>query len=117
MSVASEDIDVIYAGEVALGVLDADECARAGARMKDDAAFAAMVSEWRRTLAPLSAAISPVAPPPALKKRLAHALFAGEERRCRHDLHRSRGLWRTMAVTAAALAIVAIAALYYVVIS
>ena len=62
------------AGEYVLGVLGADERRAAATRVASDRGFAAEVTWWETRLAPLVAAIAPVAPPAYVWARIRAAL-------------------------------------------
>ena len=113
MNDSARDIDAIYAGELALGVLDAEERARAAARVEQDADFAKLVLAWSGRLAPLGGEIGPVEPPAGLRRRVATAVFASEDRKRRARLRAARSFWRFAATAMAALAITAVFALAY----
>jgi len=113
MSEAPEDIDAIYAGEYVLGVLNADERARVETRMRDDPAFASLVYFWYENLSPLALEAGTLAPPEALKKRIAATLFSADNRRVRARMRASLAFWRFAAAAMTVLAVIAIAALFY----
>ena len=58
---AKRDLD-IFAGEYALGTLDAEMRSEAEKLKASDAAFARAVSEWEERLSPLIEAVPPVKP-------------------------------------------------------
>ena len=64
------DYDLL-AGEYVLGTLDGDAAADAARLLATDPAFAAAVRAWEERLAPLAAAVPPVAPAPQLWDRIA----------------------------------------------
>lgn len=64
----AEERDAL-AGEYVLGTLEAREAEAARAMIARDAAFARLVADWERRLAPLQALAAPEAPPPALWAR------------------------------------------------
>lgn len=64
-----EDIDML-AAEYVLGTLPAGERASVAARRARDAGLDTAISAWQRRLAPLDAAVEPVAPPSDLFTRI-----------------------------------------------
>lgn len=74
----SRDKD-IFAAELALGVLDADERAEALRLRQQDRNFDAAVEEWESVLAPLAETVPEVAPPSSLLNRI-EARLAGPGR-------------------------------------
>jgi anti-sigma-K factor RskA len=97
------------AGEYVLGVLDADERARAQARIASEPAFARAVAWWENRLAPLAARVAPVEPPATIWPRIAHLIGATETPR--RSAWNSVGLWRGAALGAFALAAASLVAL------
>jgi len=99
--------DDLLAGELVLGVLDADQRRAAYLRTESDPAFAERVAAWERRLAPLAASIEPAEVPthvwPQLRMRLGWTSSA-----TRGATWQSVGLWRTVAGLAAAAAVAAI---------
>jgi anti-sigma-K factor RskA len=75
---SEEDMPDLAAAEHALGVLSGAERAEAEARMARDPAFAAEVEAWRERLAPMSAEIADVAPPPGLWSSIEQRLPAND---------------------------------------
>jgi anti-sigma-K factor RskA len=67
-----------FAAEHALGVLDADERARAEHRMAREPAFAADVEAWTARLAPMLDEIRPVEPRATVWRRIERALPAND---------------------------------------
>lgn len=67
--------DDLLAAELALGVLEFDERARAQARAAWDPAFAAKVAEWEARLADMAAEVPAVPPPPSARRRILRELF------------------------------------------
>jgi len=116
----SEELDdsEALAAEYVLGTLDREERQRAQARLATDHAFARMVDDWSRRLAPLSEAVPPVEPPPTAWAAIEAALPA--ERRATRapprplsswaSIWRSLGFWRW--ATGGAVALAAGLALY-----
>lgn len=113
MSGSDEDAD-LCAAEYVLGVLERAEARIIEAQAERDPALLAAIADWEDQLAPLSATVDPVAPPPDLWARLALATGAGTaEPRGRPPSRpgalvrtwRNAGLWR--AATAGALALAA----------
>ena len=99
------------AAEYVLGTLEAAARREAEALAARDPAFAALVAEWERHLAPLADDIQPVAPPSGLLARLENILdilgspraatpTAPQLRRAR----RARTAWRFSALSAGAIA-------------
>ena len=112
---AKRDLD-IFAGEYALGSLDADERAEAEHLLQSDAEFARKVREWEQRLSPLAEAEEPTQPPDSAWARIAAAIpaeavsassplsdLAGQL----VELKRSLSMWRfaTMSAMAAAIAL------------
>lgn len=62
------------AAEYVLGTLEAREADAARALIERDAAFAGLVADWERRLAPLLALAAPEAPPPGLWARIEASL-------------------------------------------
>ena len=97
------------AAEFALGLLEGDELARAGALAATDAAFRDEVARWSGRFAPLFDEVEPVEPPPhvieAIRQRIggtSHSLQAQPSNV--HHLRRRLNVWRGFAVGASALA-------------
>lgn len=65
-----EDGRAALAGEYVLGTLDARTTKSVEAALAQDPGFAALVADWERRLAPLSALAMPEAPPPGLWERI-----------------------------------------------
>ena len=72
-SAVPEELQVL-AGEYVLGVLDAAEMRAVRRRSMADPAFAAVIGEWERRLAPMVNAIGLSAPPDALWERIEQAI-------------------------------------------
>lgn len=110
MSDTTQDIpeDEIFAGEYALGVLDADERRQAESRIESDTAFAAMVWRWTDYLAPFLREIAAVEPSPAVRERVMASLFGGDD-----QIAEQRGLWHSLAFwRGASIALGALAAVF-----
>ena len=106
--------DAVFAGEYVLGVLEADERARAAARARENADFYAMTRFWEDRLGPLAAEFAPLAPPPALKRRIMETVFAEEGHAKKPSpLVAAVNFWRLAAAGLAAIALIASAALLY----
>lgn len=105
--------DAVFAGEYVLGVLDADERARAEMLLRNDQAFAEYVGFWENRLTPLAAEIDPVAPPAAIKRRIMTILFAEEPHKRTSPLTTALSFWRAAAAALAAIAIISSAALIF----
>ncbi len=102
------DPDDALAAEYALGTLEDDARERARLRVASDPAFAARVSQWEATLAPLFAYAAPVEPPRGAWQRIAAATFA----------MRPPGFvpafWKWLALGTGSLAAASLAALVFV---
>jgi anti-sigma-K factor RskA len=61
----------LLAAEYVLGTLEGEDAAAAARLLATDMAFAAAVHEWEQRLAPLAAAVAPLAPPEGLWERIA----------------------------------------------
>ena len=96
--------DEAFAAEHALGVLNAGERAAAELRMAREPAFAAHVEAWRDRLAPMLAAVAPIAPPPGLWPRIERALPAND------NPGRGVRFWRAWAMGGLGLAAASLAA-------
>ena len=99
-----------FAAEAALGVLDADERARAVALAASDPAFAAEVERWHERLAPLLAEIAPAEPSAGLWRRINDALDSADERpgnvvQLQQRVHRWQAVAAALSAVAAALLI------------
>ncbi|HEY2111588.1 MAG TPA: anti-sigma factor [Dongiaceae bacterium] len=117
----TSDIPSTRAGEYVLGTLAGAECEAFRAALATDPQLQAEVREWERRLAPLSGAVSPESPSPAVWSAIEGKLAAreaapAEERVPAMDtaaatvvrLRRSVRFWRGIAATAGALAAVLI---------
>lgn len=102
-----EDLEALAADYV-LGALDEAERRRAAALTESDPAFARLVDDWSRRLAPIQAAIPPVAPPPQLWQRIEAALpkIATVQSRApsRESFWDRIGFWRWWSLGASAVA-------------
>jgi len=96
--------DSVLAAEYALGLLSADEHARAAARLRAEPALRSDLRFWQGRLASLDDGFAETAPPPAAWTALERRLFA--ERRA--PWWDSLMLWRSFAGVTAAIALVAI---------
>src|SRR5689334_15124625 len=118
------------AAEYAMGTLDADERARAGALIESDPEFSARVSAWERRLGELHTMVDPIEPPDDIWPRIATQIATAEpdgELRLPEipqpkptvpvpavwsdapllvDLSRQVGVWRRFAIASGALAVV-----------
>lgn len=98
----------VFAGEYALGVLDADARAVAEARIARNPGFARLVADWEQTFSPWYAAIDPVAVPPQVWPRIRTALGWAAVSPAPRGIWHSTGFWRAATALAAALAVVAV---------
>ena len=73
MSSDDGDLD-LHAAEYVLGTLEAVETRAVEIKAARDPAMFAAIIDWENRLAPLSACIGPVAPPPDLWARLSSAM-------------------------------------------
>lgn len=93
------------AAEYVLGVLDGAKRADAERAVRDDASFAALVTEWNERLAPLLDEIAPAEPGPELWLRINAALDAEGARPANVvSMERSLRRWRGMAAAMTAVA-------------
>ncbi len=97
-----------FAGEYALGVLDADERAEAQRRIATEPAFARAVEWWEGRLAHLAERIAPVEPPAAVWPRIASLIGAAGPK---PSAWNNIGLWRGASAGALAVAMMSVAAL------
>ena len=71
----------LLAAEYALGVLAGTERTAAAQRVARDRAFAALVAAWQERLAPWTAELQEVAPPPQVWERIAAQLSSAQRQR------------------------------------
>jgi len=102
--------DELLAAEYALGVLAGVERTAAEQRVQRDRAFAQMVADWERRLAPWAAEIAEVVPPPQVWDHIVDALPAQAQGQ---SLWQSLAFWRGLTFAAGALAAACLAALIY----
>ena len=95
----------MVAAELALGVLEGEERARAERLAADDPAFAALVEEWHERLAPLIEGLEPIAPSPDLWQRI-NAAIDSQGLRADNvvELHRAVRRWQGVSAAASAVA-------------
>jgi len=99
----------LLAAEYALGVLAGTERTAAAQRVARDSAFAALVAAWEERLAPWTAELPEVAPPPQVWERIA-ARLSGARQRPR--FWQSLGFWRGFGIVST-LAAACLAVLLY----
>jgi anti-sigma-K factor RskA len=99
--------DDVLAGELVLGVLDAQQRSAAQARALSDQAFARRVSDWERRLAPWLGDTAPVAAPAHVWLQIRSRL-GWQSADARPGLWQSLAFWRGAAVLAGLAAVVAI---------
>ncbi len=105
MSGAADEAREALAGEYALGVLEGDALVQAERLMADDAAFAAVVRDWREILSPLARLAAPVPPPADLWRRIELAAGLADNVVPMHPVGiRRAGVWKAVSVGALALA-------------
>jgi anti-sigma-K factor RskA len=97
----------LLAAEYALGVLAGTERTAAAQRIARDSAFAALVAAWEERLAPWTAELPEVAPPPQVWERIAARLSGAQRQRPRfwQSLMFWRGFGIVSALAAACLAV------------
>lgn len=100
----------VFAGEYVLGVLDAAQRADAEARIAREPAFARLVADWERRLAPWFEAYPEAEVPAHLWPRIRRELGWAPVAPVRPGLWNSAGFWRGVAALAAVVAVVAILA-------
>ncbi len=71
-----KDEDDLLAAEYVLGVLGAEDRARAAARVEQDLAFARLVVDWESRLSDMNSEFAEVAPPAAIKSAIDDRLFS-----------------------------------------
>ena len=86
--------DDVLAGEFVLGVLDVAQQRSAQARVETDRAFAQLVTEWERRLAPWLADIEPVEPPAQVWARICLRLGWQDSEPAAVGFWQSLGFWR-----------------------
>ncbi len=103
------------AAELALGLLDGDERARALRLQLSDAGFAAAVDAWRDRFAPLSADFASASPPAALwtaiEARLGGDVGPAGVSAMPSPFARQLGRWRAAAIGSSAVAAILLAAI------
>jgi anti-sigma-K factor RskA len=102
--------DELLAAEYALGVLAGTERATAAQRVARDGAFATLVAAWEGRLAPWTAELPEIAPPPQVWERIAAQLPGAQRQRPR--FWQSLVFWRGFGIVSA-LAAACLAALLY----
>ena len=97
----------LLAAEYALGVLAGTERTAAAQRVARDRAFAALVAAWEERLAPWTAELPEVAPPPQVWERIATQLSGAQRQRPRfwQSLMFWRGFGIVSSLAAACLAV------------
>ena len=106
-----EEHGALTAAEYVLGVLAAEECRQAQARIVRDAAFAREVAFWEQRLGPLAEAIAPVAPPADGWSRVESVLRRAQAANRRRGVWNNLPLWRGLAFVSALIAALCTAAL------
>jgi len=89
----------LLAAEYALGVLAGTERTAAAQRVARDRAFAALVAAWQERLAPWTAELQEVAPPPQVWERIAAQLSSAQ--RQRPTFWQSLVFWRGFGIVSA----------------
>jgi anti-sigma-K factor RskA len=102
--------DDLFAAEYALGVLAGTERNAAAQRVARDHSFATLVAAWEERLAPWTAELPEVAPPPQVWDRIAAQLASAP--RPRANFSQNIALWRSFGI-ASALAAACLAVLLY----
>jgi anti-sigma-K factor RskA len=100
----------LLAAEYALGVLAGTERTAAAQRVARDRAFAALVAAWEERLAPWTAELPEVAPPPQVWERIAARLSGAQRQRPR--FWQSLVFWRGFGIVST-LAAACLAVLLY----
>lgn len=98
----------VFAGEYALGVLDAAGRAAAETRIAADPGFARLVADWEQKLSPWYAGIDPVAVPPHVWPRVRTALGWASAAPAPRGIWHNTGFWRAATALAAVLAVFAV---------
>lgn len=101
------------AGEYVLGTLDSGERAFAGRERVKNAALNAEIEFWEQWLLPLTSLIPAVRPSPALWKKIESRLFSAASD-ARQNMERRMRQWRTLALAASFVAILAVTFNVYV---
>ncbi len=107
MNGADEDDVETLAGEYVLGVLDSNERRDVAARRLNEPALDAAISRWERRLAPLSAYVADVAPPPEIWTRIERDIASSSAASPAADLMALRARarrWKVAALASGALA-------------
>src|SRR5262249_25616100 len=91
--------DELQAAEYALGVLAGTDRTAAAQRVARDRAFAALVAAWEERLAPWTAELPEVAPPPQVWERIAAQLSGAQRQRPR--FWQSLMFWRGFGIVSA----------------
>ena len=102
--------DELLAAEYALGVLAGAARAAADRRVARDRAFALMVAAWEERLSPWAAEIEDVPAPPQVWRAIVEALPLTPQRTSFWD---NLALWRSLTVTAGALAACCLGVIVY----
>ena len=97
--------DHALAGEFVLRLLDGEAEADCAQRHAREPAFAVLVEDWRRRLAPLDKGFAAAVPSAALWARIETRLFGQQRRSLVRRIWTSAGLWRGASVVAAGAAI------------
>ena len=100
--------DDVLAGEFVLGVLDIAQRRTAQARVETDRAFAQLVAEWERHLAPWLADIEPVEPPAEVWARICLRLGWKDSEPAAVGFWQSLGFWRAATALSTIVAVAAI---------
>jgi len=114
MSIADDDpteppSDDLLAAELVLGVLDSGQRRSLQARVDADRAFAERVAYWERRFAPWLSDIEPVEPPTRAWTRICQRLgWEESESASAASLRGALAFWRTVAVSAAVVAVFSI---------
>ena len=113
MSAATDDpteppSDDLLAAELVLGVLDSGQRRSLQARAAADRAFAERVAYWERRFAPWLSDIEPIEPPARAWTSICQRLGWKESEPASASLRGSLAFWRTVAVSSAVVAVVAI---------
>jgi anti-sigma-K factor RskA len=101
----NEQIRQALAAEYALGTLHGQARRRFERSLKDDPALRNLVAQWQARLAPLDAAIQPVRPPARVWRNIEERI-RGRPRALLRRVWESAGVWRAVALTSVAAALV-----------